>query len=88
LNRRNKAYPKSETIFSFQNAYQGRISVGMSKKTEKPSKPRKKQQKKPNRKKLIKPIIFFVKIFGLVRFGFGLRNRKLAKPQPNGTGSV
>jgi len=63
--------------------------LGLSKKTEKSSKPRKKNQKNRTEKKNpIKPIIFFVKIFGSVRFGFGLRNRKPAKLQPNRTGSV
>jgi hypothetical protein len=65
------------------------MGVGVSKKTEKPSKPKKKTTKKTEpKKKPSKPIIFFVKIFGSVRFGFGLRNRKPAKPQPNRTGSV
>jgi hypothetical protein len=62
------------------------FAVGVSKKTEKPSKPEKKTTKKTEPKK--KTDYFFVKIFGSVRFGFGLRNRKPAKPQPNRTGSV
>jgi len=42
-------------------------SLGVSKKTEKPSKPRKKTTKKTEpKKKPSKPIIFFVKIFGSV----------------------
>jgi hypothetical protein len=41
------------------------------KKTEKPSKPKKKTTKKTEpKKKPSKPIIFFVKIFGSVRFRF------------------
>ena len=63
------------------------VAVGVSKKTEKPRKPRKKTTKKTEpKKKPIKTIIFLLKFS--VRFGLGLRNRKPEKPQPNRTGSV
>ena len=57
------------------------VPLRVSKKTEKPSKPNKPRKKKP-----IKPIFFFKKFS--VRFGFGFRNLKPAKPQPNRTGSI
>lgn len=64
-----------------------RLKLGVSKKTEKPSKPRKKTTKKTEPKKKPSKLIIFLLKFS-VRFGFGLRNRKLAKPQPNRTGSI
>ena len=58
--------------------------LGVSKKTEKPSKLRKKTTKKTvPKKKPIKPIIFFVKIFGLVRFRFTKPETGKTPTEPN-----
>ena len=61
--------------------------LGVSKKTKKPSKPSK-PEKKNNRKnrtekKPIKSIIFFVKIFGLVRFRFTKLETGKTPTEPN-----
>jgi len=54
------------------------------KKTKKPSKLRKKTTKKTvPKKKPIKPIIFFVKIFGLVRFRFTEPETGKTPTEPN-----
>jgi hypothetical protein len=58
--------------------------LGLSKKTEKSSKPRKKNQKNRTEKKNpIKPIIFFVKIFGSVRFRFPKPETGKTPTEPN-----
>jgi hypothetical protein len=60
------------------------MGVGVSKKTEKPSKPKKKTTKKTEpKKKPSKPIIFFVKIFGSVRFRFTKPETGKTPTEPN-----
>jgi len=64
--------------------------LGVSKKTKKPSKPSKPEKKttektEPKKNRLNR--LFFLLKFS-VWFGFGLRNWKPAKPQPNRTGSI
>jgi len=61
--------------------------LGVRKKPKKPSKLRKKTIKKTVPKKNRLNRLFFLLKFS-VWFGFGLRNRKPEKPQPNRTGSV
>jgi hypothetical protein len=59
----------------------------VSKKTEKPSKPSKPKKKTTKKtepkKKPIKPIIFFVKIFGSVRFRFTKPETGKTPTEPN-----
>jgi hypothetical protein len=57
------------------------FAVGVSKKTEKPSKPEKKTTKKTEPKK--KTDYFFVKIFGSVRFRFTKPETGKTPTEPN-----